>query len=57
MSEWDHSPRIEDCLLTRRELLSRSGMGFGMLGLVGVMGAPALLNPSEAAAASPEGAS
>ena len=56
MSEWDHSPRIEDCLLTRRELLSRSGMGFGMLGLVGVMGAPALLNPAEAAAAVPEGA-
>jgi hypothetical protein len=28
-----HLPRLEDAFLTRRELLQRSGMGFGMLGL------------------------
>ncbi len=31
-----HKPRLEDAFLTRRELLSRSGMGFGMMGLAGV---------------------
>jgi hypothetical protein len=32
-----HRPRIEDLFLTRRELLQRSGMGFGMLGLAGLL--------------------
>jgi hypothetical protein len=32
-----HAPRPEDALLTRRELLRRSGMGFGMLGLMGLL--------------------
>src|ERR1700737_1945820 len=32
-----HTPRPEDALLTRRELLRRSGMGFGMLGLMGLL--------------------
>jgi hypothetical protein len=33
-----HQPRLEDWFLTRRELLRRSGMGFGMLGLASVCG-------------------
>jgi hypothetical protein len=32
-----HPPRIEDLFLTRRDLLRRSGMGLGMLGLAGVL--------------------
>lgn len=31
-----HPPRPDDAFLTRRELLQRSGMGFGMLGLAGL---------------------
>lgn len=38
MSAYDHNERIEDNFLTRRELLSRMGNGFAMLGLAGVMG-------------------
>ena len=39
MSAPHHKPRPEDRSLTRRELLRRSGMGFGMLGLRrGVLG-------------------
>jgi hypothetical protein len=34
-------PRLEDLFLTRRELLRRGGMGFGMLGLAGVLEAEA----------------
>src|SRR5437870_2234104 len=35
-----HPPRpIEDRFLTRRELLRRGGMGFGMVGLAGVFAA------------------
>ena len=41
-----HRPRLEDYLLTRRELLSRSGMGFGMLGLAGLLGSQDLLSAS-----------
>src|SRR5262245_51251105 len=29
----DHAPRLEDAVLTRRELLCRSGMGFGAMAL------------------------
>jgi hypothetical protein len=32
-----HQPRLADLFLTRRELLRRSGMGFGMLGLASVL--------------------
>jgi hypothetical protein len=32
-----HRARIENLFLTRRELLRRSGMGFGMLGLAGLL--------------------
>src|SRR5262245_5079654 len=45
-----HRPRLEDMLLTRRELLARSRMGFAMLGLAGLMGSEGLLAaPAEAA--------
>jgi hypothetical protein len=36
-----HRPRLEDLFLTRRELLRRGGMGFGMLGLAGLLAADA----------------
>jgi hypothetical protein len=43
---------IEDALLTRRDLLRRSGMGFGMLGLAGVLAADGVLaSPLQAAGA------
>jgi len=45
-----HGPRPEDTLLTRRELLRRSGMGFGMLGLVGLLASEGLLDSQAAAA-------
>src|SRR5262249_10142829 len=32
-----HNPRLEDLFLTRREMLRRSGMGFGALGLAGLL--------------------
>ena len=32
-----HRPRLEDAFLTRRELLSRCGMGFASLGLSTLM--------------------
>jgi hypothetical protein len=45
-----HRPRLEDKLLTRRELLCRSGMGFASLGLASLMGEAGLLaTPAEAA--------
>src|SRR6266542_3323848 len=34
-----HPPRLEDLFLTRRQLLRRSGMGLGMLGLAGLLAA------------------
>jgi len=34
-----HAPRPEDAFLTRRDLLRRGGMGFGALGLAGVLAA------------------
>ena len=33
----DHSPRLEDLCLSRRQFLHRAGMGFGALGLVGLL--------------------
>jgi len=35
-----HSPRLADHFLTRRDFLTRCGMGFGMLGLSQLLGAP-----------------
>jgi hypothetical protein len=32
-----HRPRLEQAFLTRRELLGRGGMGFGMVGLAGLL--------------------
>ena len=37
MSEHDHRPQIEDLALTRREMISRCGMGFATLGLAGLL--------------------
>jgi len=34
----DHTPRVEDLVLTRRRFLSRCGMGFGALSLAGLLG-------------------
>src|SRR5438874_1928384 len=42
----------DNLLLTRRDLLRRSGMGFGMLGLAGLLGSQGLLTPVQAAPAS-----
>jgi uncharacterized protein DUF1501 len=45
-----HRPRLEDLLLTRRELLGRMGNGFAALGLTGLMASEGLLaHPAEAA--------
>src|SRR5690349_11656999 len=44
-----HRPRLEDLLLTRRELLGRMGNGFAALGLTGLMAGEGLLaTPAEA---------
>src|SRR5947208_2222943 len=40
-----HGPRLEHLLMTRRELLGRTGMGMGMLGLAGLLGMEGLLAP------------
>src|SRR5438552_4139111 len=45
-----HPPRLDDSFLTRRELLRRGGMGFGMLGLTALLADDALLIPSAQAA-------
>lgn len=34
----EHSPRLEDLFITRRQFLQRAGMGFGMLGLATLLG-------------------
>lgn len=52
MSAYDHHDRIEDSFLTRRELLSRMGNGFALLGLAGILGHE--LVGSEASAAPPK---
>ncbi|HJT35833.1 MAG TPA: DUF1501 domain-containing protein [Pirellulales bacterium] len=46
MTERNH---VSSCSLTRRELLARSGIGFGLLGLAGVLGADRLLANASAA--------
>src|SRR5229473_3388481 len=43
-----HPFRLEDRFLTRRDFLSRCGVGFGLLGLANVLG-PQLLEASQAA--------
>lgn len=44
-----HKPKLDDYFLTRREFLSRCGMGFGALGLASLMGQTGLLTPPAAA--------
>ena len=41
-----HKPRIEDYFLTRRDFLSRCGMGLGGLSLASIMGAAGLNTPA-----------
>ncbi|MBC7807104.1 MAG: DUF1501 domain-containing protein [Akkermansiaceae bacterium] len=41
MSNYNHSQRLQDRFLTRRELLARLGNGFAALGLAGVLGGDA----------------
>jgi hypothetical protein len=54
----DHRPRLEDVVLTRRELLNRSGMGMGALALGGLMSDAGLLGASAGAGdVSPSGVS
>ncbi len=40
-----HAPNPEHAFLTRREILRRGGMGFGLLGLAGVMAGEGMLAP------------
>jgi uncharacterized protein DUF1501 len=44
-----HRPRVEDLLLTRREVLHRCGMGFGALAFAGLMSEIGLTSPAQAA--------
>jgi hypothetical protein len=48
-----HPPRLEDRVLTRRELLHRCGMGMGALGLVNVCAQAGLLGTADAASLNP----
>src|SRR3954468_19000074 len=59
MTMSNHRPKLEDRLLTRREALCRCGMGFGAMGLAGLMSDLGLTAPAAAAGlqgASPLGA-
>jgi hypothetical protein len=47
-----HDPNLPELPLTRRQMLARSGTGFGLLGLAGVLAADGALSPAEARAAS-----
>ena len=48
----NHEPRLEDLFLTRRELLQKATIGFGMLGLASLLGTEGLLgSPVNAAEA------
>ena len=44
------APRLEDAVITRRELLCRSGMGMGALALGGLLSDAGLLTASARAA-------
>src|SRR5437870_69249 len=47
-------PQVRDLFLTRRQLLQRGGMGFGMLGLAGALESAGILTaPAQAAALNP----
>src|SRR5256712_3260185 len=47
MSAPHHQPRLEDLFLTRRDFLSRCGLGFGMLSLANLLGPQALAATAE----------
>src|SRR5207302_376128 len=50
----EHQPKLEDCFMTRREVLRRTGMGMGALSLAMLLGetfAPQRASAAEAAAA------
>src|SRR2546428_726464 len=47
MSAPHHQPRLEDLFLTRRDFLSRCGLGFGMLSLANLLGPQALAAAGE----------
>src|SRR5881396_3379730 len=47
MSAPHHQPRLEDLFLTRRDFLSRCGLGFGMLSLANLLGPQALAAAAE----------
>src|SRR2546423_5130860 len=49
MSDFNHNPRIEDLLLTRREMLGRMGAGFAGLSLAGFMASEGFTARAEAA--------
>src|SRR5688572_7560450 len=53
----EHTPRLEDAFLTRREMLQRTGMGMGAMSLAMMLGEGVLgLRPGTAAAAAQAGA-
>ena len=41
-----HAPRLEDCFQTRRDFLTRCGLGVGALGLASLLDAAGVLAPS-----------
>lgn len=43
----EHSPQLDDFFLNRRQFLNRAGMGFGALGLAGLLGARGSLPTAE----------
>src|SRR5438270_4242489 len=45
----NHRPKLEDRLLTRREALSRCGLGFGAMAFAGLMSDLGLTAPAAAA--------
>jgi hypothetical protein len=44
----EHSARMEDLFITRRQFLQRAGMGFGMLGLAALLGEEMLSRSAQA---------
>src|SRR5687767_6643703 len=44
MSIYNHRARLEDAMLSRRQMLQRCGMGMGTIGLAGLLGNTGLLS-------------
>jgi hypothetical protein len=55
MSEYDHGNKTEDLFMTRRDLLTRMGTGFAMLGLTGMLSTEGALAAPPATAAGSAG--